>query len=279
MLKLSSVLVNLGENMSDDMDILRKIPDTGHREPALDVNAEEFEKIVNSRRSVRVYEEGVKIPDEIIDKCLDIALKAPNSSNLQPWEFYWVKSPDKLKKLQELCMSQAAARTAPTIIVAVARLDTWNRNRQEMIAEFKREEEKTGKPVPKGAYTYYNKISKLAYNQGIFGLFGCVKRIFFAIKRIKGEVVPGAPTSKSDMRVWAHKSTALACENLMLAFRAYGYDSCPMEGLDHVRVKRLLGLYGEKAEICMAISAGKRAENGVYGRQIRFKKDWFVKEL
>ena len=34
------------------------------------------------------------------------------------------------------------------------------------------------------------------------------------------------------MAVWAHKSTALACENLMLSLRAYGYDSCPMEGMD-----------------------------------------------
>ena len=30
---------------------------------------------------------------------------------------------------------------------------------------------------------------------------------------------------------------ALACENLMLALRAYGYDSCPMEGMDSKRIK------------------------------------------
>lgn len=261
--------------MADDLDILRKIPDTGHREEAIDIDAKEFEKLIESRRSVRVFEQGVSIPDDIVNKCLDHALNAPNSSNMQPWEFYWVKSPDKLETLQQLCMGQAAARTAPTIIVAVATMDTWNRNRLEMIKQFDQEE----KPVPRGAYHYYEKISKLAYTQGPLGLFGILKKIIFTFKRLKGEVVPGAPTDHSDMRVWAHKSTALACENLMLAFRAYGYDSCPMEGLDHKRVAKLLGIDGRDAEVCMAISAGKRAKNGVYGRRIRFSKDWFVKEI
>jgi nitroreductase len=80
------------------------------------------------------------------------------------------------------------------------------------------------------------------------------------------------------MAVWAHKSTALACENLMLSLRAYGYDSCPMEGMDSTRIKKLLGL-SSPAEISMVISAGKRAENGVYGKQIRFESKYFIHEV
>ena len=78
------------------------------------------------------------------------------------------------------------------------------------------------------------------------------------------------------MRVWAHKSCALACENLMLAFSAHGYDSCPMEGMDSSRVKKLLGL-PRRAEICMVISAGKRAPNGVYGPRTRVDRDKIIK--
>jgi nitroreductase len=265
--------------MADDLDILRKIPDTGYREERVEIDTSEFEKVINSRRSVRVFEPGVTIPDSIVEKCLEHGLNAPNSSNMQPWEFYWVQSPDKLKKLQELCLGQAAARTAPTIIVAVARRDTWNRNRLAMLKSFDNKEKETGEKVPKGAYVYYEKIAKLAYTQGFLGSFGFLKKVLFFFKRLKGDIVPGAPTGKSDMRVWAHKSTALACENIMLSFRAYGYDSCPMEGLDHERVKELLGLKGTQAEICMAISAGKRAENGIYGERIRFDKDWFIKKV
>ncbi len=80
------------------------------------------------------------------------------------------------------------------------------------------------------------------------------------------------------MRVWAHKSTALACQNLMLALRAYGFDSCPMEGIDPTRIRKLLKL-PRTAEVSMVISAGKRAENGIYGKQVRFDKSLFVFEV
>ncbi len=257
-----------------NLDVLRKIPDTGYREPTPEVDPQNFEKIVYSRRSVRVFSAVHAIPDEVVDKCLDIALAAPNSSNLQPWEFYWVKDTEKLKTLKEYCVSQSAAVTAPTIIVAVAKLDTWDRNRKMMIDFFNRQE----KRPPKGAYLYYEKLAKLSYSQGPLGLFGLVKQILFFFQRLMGQVIAQPPTSKSDMRVWAHKSTALACENLMLAFRAYGYDSCPMEGLDPKRIKKLLNL-SRGSEICMAVSAGKRAPNGIFSPRVRFDRNLFVKKI
>ena len=78
------------------------------------------------------------------------------------------------------------------------------------------------------------------------------------------------------MRVWAHKTTALACENLMLALRAYGYDSCPMEGMDSKRIRKMLKL-PRKAEVCMVISIGKRSENGVYSKRFRLESEKFIK--
>ena len=69
------------------VDIFKKIPELDYSEPAPEINTEEFIKVVESRRSVRVYTEE-NIPEEIMQKCLDLALLAPNSSNLQAWEFY-----------------------------------------------------------------------------------------------------------------------------------------------------------------------------------------------
>jgi nitroreductase len=64
----------------------------------------------------------------------------------------------------------------------------------------------------------------------------------------------------------------------MLALRANGFDSCPMEGIDPVRIRKMLGL-PHSAEVCMVISAGKRAPNGVYGSRIRFEQTDFIKEI
>ena len=258
--------------MSDEVEIFTKIPDLDYSEEVPEINTDEFLKVVQSRRSVRVYTDE-QIPDDIVHKCLDIALLAPNSSNLQPWEFYRIKTSDKKKMVAKFCYNQPAARTASELIVCVARRDTWSKHAKQMLELINQNE----KNPPRAVQSYYKKLVPLVYNQGPFGLFAPIKKMIMGFKGIS-EVINREPTTIADMRVWMHKSTALACENLMLAFRAYGYDSCPMEGFDSKRVKKLLKL-PPKAEVCMIISAGKRAANGVYGPRIRFARDQFVFEV
>lgn len=253
--------------------IVSEIPDLNYTEKSDYLNPDEFSNLVQNRRSCRVYLDE-PVPEEVIQKCLDLALLAPNSSNLQPWEFYWVKSDEKRKKLNEYCLNQATARTAPEIIVAVARRDTWNRNRKLMLKAFNDQKEVM---VVDSAFYYYEKLVPLAYGQGPLGAFGMMKRIGMSLLSIS-KPMPRQPKSISDMRVWANKSTALACENLMLAFRAHGYDTCPVEGLDHRRIRRLLDL-PFKAEVCMAITVGKRSDKGIYGPRVRFDRDLFVKKI
>ena len=115
---------------------------------------------------------------------------------------------------------------------------------------------------PQFCLKYYENIVPIVYTQGILNSFGLIKKI--AVKIIGlFRSIPREPTSKADMRVWAHKTTALACENLMLALTAYGYDSCPMEGMDSKKIKQLLNL-NNKSEISMVIAIGKRDKKGIY---------------
>ena len=44
----------------------------------------------------------------------------------------------------------------------------------------------------------------------------------------------------------------------MLAIKAAGFDSCPMEGLDPDKVRSLFGL-PQEATVTMAVSVGQRA--------------------
>jgi nitroreductase len=258
--------------MAKSDSIFSKVPDVTHKEAALQIDPKEFENLIQSRRSVRVYIDE-PIPDDIISKCIDAALLAPNSSNLQPWEFYRVKSAENKKLVAKYCLNQPAAKTASELIICVARRDTWRKHAVQMLEFFKAQEGET----PKSVISYYSSLVYLANTVGPFGILGYFKKIFIGIKRING-ISPGGNSSIADMRVWAHKSTALACENLMLAFRAYGYDSCPMEGFDEKKIKKLLKL-PRGAEPTMIISAGKRAENGVYAPRIRFPKEQFYFEI
>jgi nitroreductase len=251
--------------------IFEKIPNTGYLEPAIETNAVEFEKVVRSRRSTRVFCE-TPVPESVVRKCLELAMLAPNSSNLQCWEFYWVRDETKKSELVKLCLGQPAAATAQELIVCVARLDTWKRNSQMLLKHLEAE-----KNVPEAKLHYHRKIVPLAYGHGPMYLFGPLKKLAIAAAGLT-RIMPRGPAGKADMRVWAHKSTALACENLMLAFRAFGFDSCPMEGMDERRIQKLLGL-PKAAEVCMVISAGKRSEQGIYDKQFRLDPSLFVFEV
>jgi nitroreductase len=257
--------------LSDPAEIFNKIPDFAFKEEMKPVSSEAFNNIVHNRRSVRVYTED-KVPEQVVRQVLEWALLAPNSSNLQCWEFYWVRSPEKKEKLIKALLNQPAARTSQELIVAVARLDTWKRTRKQMIELFNQKDN-----VPTSAKAYYEKLVPVVYNQGPLGIYGLLKKIITpAIGLFRP--IPRGPQSRSDMRVWAVKSTALACQNIMMGFSAHGFDTCPLEGFDAVRVKEILEL-GRNAETVMAISVGKRSEKGVYGPRVRMPTDQFIKEI
>ena len=57
-----------------------------------------FYDVVDSRRSTRIYAQD-GIPDDVIDRVVDAAQKAPNSSNLQCWELYRVASRREQRKI------------------------------------------------------------------------------------------------------------------------------------------------------------------------------------
>ena len=86
-------------------------------------------------------------------------------------------------------------------------------------------------------------------------------------------------TSESDQRVVVHKSCALAAQTFMIAMANEGYDTCPLEGFDSRRIKRLLKL-PLGAEINMIVSCGIRNGNkGVFGERFRLPFDEVYNEI
>ncbi len=241
-----------------------------YHEPApTGIDLESFRKVVQSRRSVRKFTDRA-IPKAVLDDCLDMALLAPCSSGLQPWEFYVVKSADKKAKLVKACMSQLAARTAQELIVCVARTDRIDEFSRQMLREWPMPD------IPMVVRRYYQLIP-YAYKPGPLNSFALLKKAAFTAGGLLGPV-PRGPYTTSEVKLWAAKSTALACENLVLALRAHGFDSCMMEGFDEVRVRKLLKLDAAALPI-MVVGAGERAEDGVFWPQLRFDRRLFVREV
>jgi nitroreductase len=102
------------------------------------------------------------------------------------------------------------------------------------------------------------------------GIFGLVRKISVNIIGIFRPII--YQVSEADMRVVVHKTCALAAQTFLLAMANEKYDTCPMEGFDSLKAKRILNLpYG--AAINMIISCGIREENGVWGDRMRIPFD------
>jgi nitroreductase len=223
---------------------------------------------IKYRRSVRNYKEEPIDPDRV-KACIENAVLAPTSSNLQLWEFYQVTDPGVKAKIVRACMDQPAAATARQLVVVVVRKDKW-RERVRANLDFLKSSFGTR---PKSEYTrrekfvitYYSKIMPSLYTD-FLGILGFLKYVAFNIMGIFRPMY--RQVRGSDMRIVAHKSAALAAENFMLSMAAIGYDTCPMEGHDSLRIKKALGL-PSGAEINMVIGCGIRKPEGVYGPRFR----------
>ena len=227
------------------------------------------EEAIHYRRSVRIYDPEKNIDTAIVKKCIQQASLAPNSSNMQLWEFYHITSKETIQKIAPLCFNQNAARTAEELVVFVTRKDLWRKrmksNLKMIDAIFPPKPKSEQSSREKVSRNYYGKLIPFAYAD-FFGFFGFLKYLMILViglfKPIFREV------RNSDMRIVAHKTCALAAENFMLSMAAESYDTCPMEGSDTWRVKKVLNL-PRGAEINMIVSCGIRKPEGVYGDRFR----------
>ena len=233
-----------------------------------------FFEALNKRRSVRKFT-NAEVPEAVMKKCLKASLLAPNSSNLQPWEFYWIRNNEKKEEVINACFSQNAAKTAKEIVIAVSRIDTWKRNRNFIIEEYKKQK----KFIPI-IDKYYNKLIPFVYYHDRFGIAGIVKRIIFIFINIFGyfKVVPRGPIYKHELFETVTKTTALACQNFMMALVSEGFDSCPMEGFDEKKIKKILKL-NWACHVVMIFGIGKADEKGIYGERYRINEDLVIKEV
>ena len=234
----------------------------------------DFFELINKRRSVRKFKD-TKVPESVMRKCLKASVLAANSSNLQPWEFYWIRDPKKKETVVKACFSQNAAKEAKELVIAVSKIDTWKRNRDLIIEEHK----KKNRFIPL-VDKYYNKLIPFAYYHDFLGISGIIKRFIFLFVNIYGYFKPviRGPIYKHELFETVSKTTALACQNFMMALVAEGFDSCPMEGFDEKRIKKMLKLNWQ-SHVVMIFGIGEAASNGVYSERFRVDDSLVIKEI
>lgn len=237
-------------------------------------NTDSFFDLVQARRSVRVFDQETPFDHELIKQALEAAILSPNSSNLQLYQFIRIPESSPLKKgLSELCMRQKAATTARELVVVVTRRDAWKSRASANYEYIKSATQGQSDKKKKQALGYYGNLIPKLYTK--FPGWTLVKKLIAFSVGLKRPMV--REVGESEVRISVHKSAALAAMTFMLGVKAVGYDTCPMEGYDSKRVKKLLDL-PSGSEISMIVGCGKGLPEGIYGQRFRVSTETLITE-
>jgi len=83
--------------------------------------------IMQARKTVRKFEEGKSIPQEVVAEILQNAVTAPSASNLQPWRFLVIQDQEVKKELRSISYNQEQVETSSAIIAILGDVMMYNK--------------------------------------------------------------------------------------------------------------------------------------------------------
>ena len=159
-----------------------------------------------------------EMPPSEVRQLLELAVLSPTSYNIQNWRFVTITDQELKDRLCEMSYGQRQVAEASLAVILCADLKAWSKN-----------PERYWKSIPEESR----------------------KNIADAIRKSYA----GNLTLERDE---AFRSCGMAAQTIMLAAKAMGYDTCPMEGFEFDRVGKMIGLPPGHI-ITMMIVVGKRA--------------------
>jgi nitroreductase len=67
----------------------------------------DFDEVVRQRRSTRLFLRDKPVPRELLDEALELAMRAPSNSNIQPWRVFIASGPRR-DRLVEALLEEAS---------------------------------------------------------------------------------------------------------------------------------------------------------------------------
>ena len=164
----------------------------------------DFTEIVMQRYATKKFD-GRKIPEETIDKLLDLVRFAPSALNLQPWKIKVVTDNRVKEQLKPAAFNQEQITTCSHLLVFCADPDY-----DSLIRRL-------------GDLLMSNRVAD-----------DIVKNILGMARQFVGTMTPEQRLS------WSQAQTYLALGNALNGAKALGFDSCPMGGFDPAEFTRIL---------------------------------------
>ena len=171
---------------------------------------------IKTRRAVKQYDPKHRLTDEELNTFLSLAILSPTAFNIQNWRFVLVKDPNLRREIRKVAWDQAQVTDASLLIVLCADLKSWEKEPQR----------------------YWRNATEEVKN--------------FIVPAIDGYYRGKDQVQRDE----AMRSCGIAAQTLMLAARAMGYDSCPMDGFDYDAVGNLINLPKDHV-VAMFVVIGK----------------------
>ena len=187
---------------------------------------------IRARRAERNFGPA-ELESEVLRAILDDARRAPSGHNLQPTQFVVVRG-EQRAALARAALDQRQVAEAPVTVVIVAD-PRPDRSHGERVLAMDRE----AGAIDDAYRDSIARIVALTFRRGPLGLLGLAKGVLTACGTYL-RPIPRFPAFSP--REWAIKQALLAAGHLLLSATAHGVASCPMEGFDERRVRRLVGV-------------------------------------
>lgn len=174
---------------------------------------------IRTRRAVKKFDPHHVMSEQEIKELLSLAMEAPTAYNIQNWRFLLVRNPEIRKQVRAAAWDQEQATDASLLIVMCADLSSW-KDRPERY--WVNTTQATRDFILPAIHNYYD----------------------------------GKPQVIRDE---AMRSCGLAGQTIMLAAKAMGLDSCPMDGFDFDAVGKIIQLPKDHV-ISFMIAVGKKIQ-------------------
>ncbi len=175
---------------------------------------------IQTRRSVKHFDPQHRMTDAEIEQLMSLAALSPTAFNIQNWRFLLVRDPELRQKIRAVSWDQAQVTDASLLVVLCADLKAWE----------------------KDPARYWR----------------------HAPTEVRDFLVPAIDNyyrgREQVQRDEAMRSCGIAAQTLMLAAKAMGYDSCPMDGFDFDAVGKLIKLPADHV-IALFVAIGKATQD------------------
>jgi len=176
----------------------------------------EVREAIRSRRAVKHFDPAHRMSAAEEQELLELATLSPTAFNIQNWRFVVVRDPELRRQIRRAAWDQSQVTDTSLLIVLCADLKA-----------FEREPQRYWRNAPPEVQEFILPAIDAYYR--------------------------GKPQVQRDE---AMRSCGIAAQTLMLAAKAMGYDSCPMDGFDFEEVGRLINLPSDHV-IAMFVAVGK----------------------